>query len=507
MRLPVSLTALSFWLVCGLYAALPWLYSYPPLVDLPHHVVQVSLLRDMWLGTSTWAEPMQLRLNYFTPYLIGYIPAAVLALFVSPLVACKIVLSLSFLAFVFCGVRFLRFFGAPSSLIWLLPLSFHGFSWQAGLFTFLTATPLVFELTILAARFARRPNRRDGALLSICSAAILFSHLLVGLFAVLLAGLFVLYHHARKPLQLVRYGLLFLPAALLLGLYVFYSSLDNTQPGAIPLTWDPFPYNLHIFIMTATDAYLTKPFHIRLITLAILILILIPATASLFGLRWKRNCGFDWLIPPAALLLMAVTVPYSALDTEIAPYRFSLFLLPFLALLLDEIRPQAAQRLVIILLPLCLFQITAITSGSHANQTTSRDFLAATAQLPEGAKLLNLTYEQLHLFERGGRSYINHPAYYQVERGGWVDFSFTVFRPQIVRQSKPSRLYQHLMTFSAQPPSQIDWQKLEAWRYDYYVIWYRSELPAGFFYNPDCSVTPISHVGAWWVFKKERCVK
>ncbi|MCW0054006.1 hypothetical protein OIV36_31550, partial [Burkholderia pseudomallei] len=46
-----------------------WLVPHPPMVDLPQHAGQVAILHDLLLGQSPWA-PL-LRINLFTPYLLG----------------------------------------------------------------------------------------------------------------------------------------------------------------------------------------------------------------------------------------------------------------------------------------------------------------------------------------------------------------------------------------------------------------------------------------------------
>src|SRR5580698_1531124 len=51
-------------------ATMVWLAPRPPMEDFPQHVAQVTLLRDLLRGTSPWSD--LLRINWFTPYLLGY---------------------------------------------------------------------------------------------------------------------------------------------------------------------------------------------------------------------------------------------------------------------------------------------------------------------------------------------------------------------------------------------------------------------------------------------------
>lgn len=494
-----------FWPVCALYAGLLWLTHYPPLADFPHHVAQVAMLHDILLGQSPWAPAMQLHLNLFTPYLIAYLPAAALSFLFTPLVACKLVLLFSFVAFIWCGRVFFRHYEAPRSLLWVLPLSFHGFAWQAGLFTFVAATPFVFLYIVQAAKTAETPNNRNMLWLGLFSTVILFSHLLVGLFSIGVGGLLLLARHFRNFKQLVKFAAMYVPAATLLGVYILYNLQTDTQPGALPLAWNSFSQSLFLFFATATDAYLSKPFLIRQLLGFLLILMLIPATGSLLGLRWQTKNMALRCIPIACLFGVAVLVPYSALDTEIVPFRFSLLLLPFLTILLTEKAPGASWRTAAALSAICLLQLLALTSAFLFARNQSATFAEITAALPPGQTLLSLSYESTDRYEAGGRSYITHPVYYQVERGGWVDFSYTVFRPQIVRQTGPSHLYRHGLAHFTTPPTQIAWDVVQGWRYDYVLIWSHKELPADYFAPANCTVEPVSHVAAWRLFRMVNC--
>jgi hypothetical protein len=64
---------LSACLLCGLPV---WLPYYPPMVDLPQHAAQVTLLLN--IGKPGFPFSDLFHLNLFTPYLLGYGLIAVL---------------------------------------------------------------------------------------------------------------------------------------------------------------------------------------------------------------------------------------------------------------------------------------------------------------------------------------------------------------------------------------------------------------------------------------------
>jgi hypothetical protein len=88
----------AFWLTVLLAGATFWIAPRPPMADLPQHAGQIALWRDLLQGTSNWQSLVQV--NYFTPYLMGS-GLALLLSFVMPVAAAlKLLLALSYYAFV-----------------------------------------------------------------------------------------------------------------------------------------------------------------------------------------------------------------------------------------------------------------------------------------------------------------------------------------------------------------------------------------------------------------------
>jgi len=59
-------------IIASLLATIPiWLTSFPPMVDLPEHAAQVGLLRSLHNPSFGFSELFWV--NWFTPYLFGYI--------------------------------------------------------------------------------------------------------------------------------------------------------------------------------------------------------------------------------------------------------------------------------------------------------------------------------------------------------------------------------------------------------------------------------------------------
>ena len=146
-------TRLLLGLLFALGVAVIWAPARPPMVDLPQHAAQIGLLRDLALGRSPWAH--ELRINLFTPYLIGYGLALPLALVMPVVAAIKVVLTLAFAAFVALCLAIRRELSASAKLDAYFFVSFFGFAYSWGLYTFLVAAPVGLAFIWLSIRYAR----------------------------------------------------------------------------------------------------------------------------------------------------------------------------------------------------------------------------------------------------------------------------------------------------------------------------------------------------------------
>lgn len=102
-----------------------WIAPHLPMVDIPQHAAQISLLRDLLTGKSPWSA--QLQINLVTPYLIGYGLASLLS-FVMPVVtAMKLLLSVAYISFFAVSVACRKRVSTESSLDWMFVPTFFGF--------------------------------------------------------------------------------------------------------------------------------------------------------------------------------------------------------------------------------------------------------------------------------------------------------------------------------------------------------------------------------------------
>ncbi len=117
-----------------------WIGSYLPMVDMPQHAAQITALRELWQGNESFTRLFEI--NWFTPYLLGYLVLAGLAMVLPITFASQLLVSASLVALPLLTGRLLRTAGADERWKWLaIPCSFS-FAFYWGFLSFIVAAPL-----------------------------------------------------------------------------------------------------------------------------------------------------------------------------------------------------------------------------------------------------------------------------------------------------------------------------------------------------------------------------
>lgn len=490
---------------CVLFAGLLfWLASHPPMADLPQHAGQIALLRDMLTGESAW-EPL-LRINLFTPYLIGYGLALPLSLLMPVAAALKVLLTLSFYAYFASCIMLRRQFGADPRLDWLFIPGFFGFATQWGLLTFLVAAPLGNIFLVLARRYAARPDMRSGARLVLMGLALFFSHGLVFLMAAAIGAAFLVGDpgaRARLPRVLLPYALL----TCLAGLYSLVSradpvSLASTSPG---IRWEFGWFRLVELLLFPWG------FSIDAMPFAIGSLI-VPALLLMYGVRLNRSdpCA---PIPVLALLLAWITLPSAAMHNFLLYQRLALFMIPFAVLALraapaPAVTPESTRRrpslpLQLILGAFCCCYLAQQASHLRAFEQESQDFDHVLASLAPGQRALALVLSANSDAAANPVAYLHFPLWYQAEHGGFVDVNFAWTSPPIVR-FRADQVPAMNVDFAWRAKS-FDWARHQGWRYRYFIVRRDAKPLPPLFAHAGCDVAVVSQAGRWIAFEAKDC--
>jgi hypothetical protein len=472
---------------CG--AGLIWHVHYLPMLDLPQHAGQITALREILFGAPFYEN--EIWLNFFTPYLLIYLPATLLSLFMPSLAALKLIMTLGFFGLILSTRLLIIKAGADRAALWLVLPALFGWCWLMGMVTFLTALPLALYVIYRGWIYSEGPTKRRAIGLFLLGLVLFFSHGLAFYFAMLCAGSLMLLRYIRTPLQLVRLGWPFaLLGMLALAQFAYLQiyAAETTFGGTylqVPLT-----ERLTFLLAGNISAPLSS-----LAGLCLIALLILPL--SFAGLR---RPPLPVIVLFSLLLLVILLLPHRLSDVSFVFQRFASFGLPFLCLFYQA-RPNApALRLTAIsLMAMCVGVIFFYHAQNQLNFVKSvAPFAEVLSELAPDKRLLGLldepknpTYAQsLHMH-----------AWYQAERNGWVDFNFAHFNAQIVRYKPGANVmgggnYLGLAAF--------DWAALRAWHYDYIMIQHENPLPSGLFSTPPCPVRLVSQHGRWSVYEVQQ---
>lgn len=486
-------------------AAIFWLAPHPPMIDLPQHAAQVALLRDLLQSTSPWADFF--RINWLTPYLIGYGLALPLSLLMPVTAALKLLLSLAYLAFIYMGVRLRRHFGADARLDWLFLLSFFGFAYTWGFFTFLVAAPIGLWFLLLADRYAHDPSMRRAACLTIAGLVLLASHGLVFIFAVG-TGFLLLAAHARHWRALlaalwpyVVFGLASLAYFLVSREINSDLALHQTLPQTLLWGNGPRIPDTLIYPLSANVQGLS-------ILLPLFTVLFMIAAPWLMGARIDFARRSSWL-PHAVIVLIMLLIPSYALNTQFLYQRFALFLLPTYAWMFTR-RIESVDRdgrrnvrlvmSLLVLLSVAMLSLYSIRAWRFAQETADIDRMMAAIE--PGQRALALVFDTDSEADNNLKVYSHYPAWYQAERQGLVDFNFAWFPPQIVRY-RPDHLPAVRPGFEWHP-ERFDWHEHEGADYRYFFVRSTDRLP-DLFAGATCAPQLRLAQGSWRLFENTPC--
>lgn len=487
-----------------------WLAPHPPMLDLPQHAAQVTLLRDLLLDQSPWAA--YFHINWLTPYIIGYGLALPLAMIMPVAAALKLLLSLAYIAFVCLCVKLRRHFSADVRLDWLFLLGFFGFAYTWGFFTFLIATPIGLWFILLADRYANQPSTSRAFGIAIVGLVLLASHGLMFLFAVG-AGFFLLLAHTRK----LRSLLLALWPYVILGLACIgyflisrevSSGLNLGESLSDAVMWEAGPLRIPKMLLYSVEA---NPQGVST-------LILLAAVAIMLAAPWLMGLRIDWRhrsswLPFAFVLAIMLLVPTYAFKTQFLYQRFALFLMPAYAWMFTRqtaagsggaARRQGEKWALPALILICW-----ITLGLHSVRTLqfgreTADIDSLMAAVEPGQRALMLVFNRDSAADHNIKIYAHYPAWYQAEEEGLVDFNFAWFPPQIVRY-RPDHTPKVLPGFEWHP-ERFDWEEHGGENYRYFFVRPSPQMPTRLFDGAACPPQLLLRRGSWEVYERTDCV-
>jgi hypothetical protein len=417
-----------------------WVIRYLPMVDYPQQLAVASILRYYDDPSRRLQEAYQLAL--LRPQGLFEMITAGLAWLMPIEAAGKLVIALSLATVVPATVALCRRAGRPDwyALFALAVTYNHAFYW--GFADNLLAYPLVLAGGALADRlFDRRFGVREWLLVAGCGVLFYTIHLE---FLLVYAGLVGWLALARRPdrREFVAW-LSALAPGLALGAGVLgWAHLHHREvmTGYQDRLQSAQPYHISVAekVRKIPDdlfgAYAGGAQYLLLAVLLLALLALLVPFTRREGEDWREGLLYRsrFLIPALGLIVLFFVLPEFAsgyfMSERLLPMAFML-LVPALPVPTPARRRRAALLLAGLLV-LQLGQTFASFLGFGADTAGLQELLASTEP---GQALAGLMDQKRAVDWQWPPMFVHFPAYYQVEKGGRIHFSFVQFFNSPVR--------------------------------------------------------------------------
>lgn len=496
-------------LAASILAVLPvWLPAYPAMADLPQHAAQVALLRDLHNPHFTYASLF--HLNWFTPYLLGYMLVYALAPLFGIVAACKLVVSLYVVGIPLSTALLLGF--ADIDVFWavLSIPAIYGFTYQWGFLNFLIAAPACIVFLWFVLRSSATMRARTAVFFAAAAIGLFFCHALICAFFGLCAVFSLLLE--TRSLKAAAVRILPLAAVLPVAFLWMHRTLANPVTHR-PIVWD---LNWHDTVETYYTS-LSQELHL-------------PSA------NWGRITGFFprllgmvpswrcvligaalWVLPFCAgmrlskkpsrwapfLLCIAVLLwcPHSVFGTDFVYQRFTMFAIPlFLFLLRESPAPPgrtATVRWISLVLVAVLIASASMKALIFSRQT--RGFTQALSLMQPGERALSLAFDH----DDGvsiAPEFLHFPQWYAAKKSGIVDPSAAMMHPELV-VFRPGKVPPAVLWDFEWVPEQFNWDDYSGELYRYFVVRSKTDRGQALFAQAPCLVTLRFHQGEWWLYE------
>ena len=419
--------------LAGLAAAAPlWVSQLLPFQDVPQHIAAIRILADWGASTNHFRHWFELDFAR-SQYLGVYLPGALLARFIGPSAACRVLLSLIALSFPAACWMLLGSFNRDRRLAIFAPLIFHSSVSYIGLFGFVASVPATAVIVALIERELQAPRRSRALLIAAGTICILYLHV-TGV-ALAAGAALVLGATSRLPWRRVARALIPLaPALLLLGVWAIRAPPPEPTDAATHASgpyWQPFLQQLldvgrlgNVLVGRLDEIFIGA---LLAVFLAIALFPFSPAAprefvSASFGDRLRAR---RLPILAAALFAAYLVSPVGVGHVWLIHLRF----LPLLALVAIAVPVTARRRATSVLLGAALV-LELGYACVLVNRYRAFDLEAQPAELKQvleaakpGGRLIGIIMNQeSQIFHF--KPYMHFALYYEVLRGGRSRFNF-----------------------------------------------------------------------------------
>ena len=464
-----------------------WFNPYLPMVDMAQHAGQVEALREIWHGNPLFTA--RFEVNWFTPYLLGYLLLYGLSLVLPITAATQLLVSAAIVCVPIITGMLLRAMGADERWKWLVVPASYSFAFYWGFLSFLVAVPVALLFLLQAVRYSEAPSVRRALALGFFAIALFFCHIIVLGFTGLVAASYIL---ARGDVSARRLLLRLIPLAApvpLIILWLVYTFNREASVHTDPVVFGPWLDRLTALLIQPSGREAFSPSITTLVT----------ATVAFFpllqGSRLSRRP--ERLIPLLVGSLTFLTVPHYVLSTAYVYQRLGVFLVPLWLIAWEP--PEQTRRLDWI--PIVVVSLWVLANGWRlaAFATEMQSFRKVLAQMEPGHRAASMIVDRTspHF---PLPVYLHMPLWYQAQSAGVVDFNFADFLPQMVRYRRDAgpRISEPVTWY----PLQFQWDINGGGTYEYFLVHCRADASNYIFKDRLASVELVSQEGQWWLYRR-----
>jgi len=421
-------------LVAVLVTAPAWIVRHPPIQDLPFHLATLRVIHDYRDAAYGFQKDFEVDL-FHTEYVLYYLVGSVLA-YVLGVFKANVVLVCAYLGGTVLALRELLIALRKDErlVLFVVPLLVN-VMFVMGLLPYMIGVPIMLSALALSVRYLEAPTRERAMWLAVASVALFYAHILP--FAVFGIGFAAMFPWS-KPREWVRAAAPVVPSVLLSLWWVFGSEAGTKALGALgsqhamtPLT-NPNASFLQWSIDVWNDATDEQIFF----GLAIVALLSVGLAQ---GERDRtRSVARGYVVVPIACFVLYLTMGEQLGIVWLFSQRF-----PILALMtaIPLLRmPKGARGMVVTTAIVALGIVSIVNTCQHFirfEREEVGDIDDALAAMEPRKHVAGLIYDR-------GSSIVHYApflhfvSYYQLEKGGVVEFSYASFPHWPVR-FKPGR--------------------------------------------------------------------
>jgi hypothetical protein len=469
---------------CALLVALPFLVvTLAPVTDLPQHLAQIRLLHE------ALADPDgPYRVQWFTPYLLGYLPLGV-AWYASPGVAAGRIAMLMLAGLWIVAVHWLAFRrarGAAGAILASTLFYNHVTYW--GYYSFILGWPVFLLWFLLTARSDHLPFRWSDGLRYLGAAGLLYlSHALwlaAGVAWLLLRSL-----ADRTPVRTVALQLASISPVLVVAA-LWYRQLSGFSS---PTRWITTP-SARLSLSWIVDSTLGGLQGTVESTLFCALASWVAVGIYQHRDRLAAHVDRDLCLAAGFFFALALVLPQLHQNTVAFASRWQP--LAAIALLLGVPAPTWDRRFrnAAALVVLAVFILVTSLAWVRFEKEEWAGLPETLAALPANPRVIGLDYVKSSPIIRG-RPFLQGFAYAQVVRGGRLNFSFAEFGPMaVVYKTPPARLWTHGLEWFPERVTPSDFS-----HFDYAIVhadgWQHASLTVS------RNLTPVTGKGRWRLYR------